>query len=95
MCTIEETEQHQASDDGMPEAPAGLAYRKGTKVQHTRIKTTREPLNPWTGALLGVRTRPLRGEVIGYDDDLLLPVVEWEDHSGPEACEAREFEVVT
>lgn len=33
----------------------------------------------------------MRGEVIGYDADLCLPLIEWDDGSGPEACEFNEF----
>lgn len=36
------------------------------------------------------------GHVIGWDEDLRLPVIEWDGTAdyGPEACEPHEFEVI-
>lgn len=84
----------RCSDDGMPEPPAARAYRKGTKVRSEvhRVSERRAAGSPLPRACTA--SRPLNGEVVGYDDDLLLPLIEWEDGSGPEACEADEFEVI-
>lgn len=77
--TAEETHQQQATDDGMPEPPAGRAYKKGTRVR-------------------SVKFAAIKGEIVGYDDDILLPLIRWDgDPPGahPEACEAHEFEMLT
>lgn len=58
------------------------------------MSAQRLPLN--TQVVRRGPVRPgMRGWVVGFDEDLQLPLMEWADECGPEAMHTDEYEVIT
>ena len=75
-------EEHQATDDGMPEPPQ---------------RTMPDTLTPSTWLPSGTRIRATRGAegiVLGFDPDLRMPLVEWQTDYTTECVDLGEYEIV-